>query len=263
VDATFEVIRFAVAPAGAGVAVIELEGRPGDPHALDGRPALLLEGAEEHLEVAPVGTAAGLADGMLQVSFAAPLGIATDPATRFALALGRGPLVERPAPDGGGPGSLEVRLAQTVAALREELANARSRLGSEVGQARIAARELAAEKEGAVEERERVEAELRELREEAEELRGELINAQARIDQLESDAELHRVPRTRRHPPPQRRPHPRPQREVLEQPTGSHEHLARTTHRSLGRSVAIAAALVVLALVLAVIIVVVLDVRPV
>jgi hypothetical protein len=251
VDATFEVIRFQVVPAGAAVAVIELEGRPADPHALEGRPALLLEGTGEHLELGPVGTAVGVADGMLRVAFAAPLEIAMDPATTFALALGRGPLVELPAPDGADAEGLEVRLARTVNALRTELAAARSRLGSEVGQARIEARGLAAEKDSAVEDRERLETELAELRDEAEELRGELINAQARIDHLESSAELHRVPRTARRPPPQRRPHPQPERE-----TDVHR-----TRSSLGRTVARAAVLVAFALLLAALVVVVLDVR--
>jgi hypothetical protein len=157
VDPTFEVIRFQVAPAGGAVAVIELEGRPADPGALSGRPVLLLEGPVEHAELRAIVEPDGADDGVLRASFAAPLELAVDSATTYALAIGRGPLLELPAPDGAGEAGLEVRLARTVNRLRAELHDARSRLGTEVGEARErlaeqderAARELAAEREGA------------------------------------------------------------------------------------------------------------------
>jgi len=57
VDATFEVIRFQIAPAAGDVAVVELEGRPADAAVLDGRVVLLLEHPAGHLELHPVAEA--------------------------------------------------------------------------------------------------------------------------------------------------------------------------------------------------------------
>jgi len=298
VHATFELIRFQLTPASGAVAVIELEGRPAAPVA--GRPVLLLEGPVEAIELPAIVEPDGDADGVLRASFAAPLELAVDDATTFALSLGRGPLLELPAPDDVGDATLEVRLARTVNALRRELHVTRSQLADEVGvtRRRLAerdeqvAREIAAEREGAaaaraeaerraaaareqaerqaaaerdaaaaaVAERDRLRAELDDAREELDELRGELASARARIAALESAAATHRMPRTPRHPPPRR--HPRPPRPLRdEEPTEQHEPVARTNHASLGRGVARAAALMVLALMLAALVVLVLQVR--
>jgi hypothetical protein len=285
VDPTFEVIRFQVAPAGGAVAVIELEGRPADSQALSGRPVLLLEGPVEQAELQAIVEPDGVADGVLRATFAAPLELAVDTATTFALAIGRGPLLELPPPHGVGEAGLEVRLARTVNALRTDLHQARHRLGTEVRDKLAerderAARELAAEREGATAareaaeraaeaereataaaaaERSSLEAELAEARDEAQELREELINAQARIDALEASAAAHKVPRTQRHPPP-RRQHTRSIR-APEEDTERHEHVARHDHSSLGRSTVRAVVLVLLALLLAALVVLVLQVR--
>ena len=139
-DLRFEVIRFQVTPAGGAVAVIELEGRHGDPHALAGRPVLLLEGTVEEAELRAIAEPHGGDDGVLCATFAAPLELAVDQETRYALAIGRGPIVELPPPDGADGTGLEVRLARTVNALRAELHETREQMGR---------RELAAEREGA------------------------------------------------------------------------------------------------------------------
>jgi hypothetical protein len=274
VDPTFEVIRFQVAPAGGDVAVIELEGRPTDPRALEGRVALLLEGPVERSELRAIVEPDGVADGLLRASFAAPLELATHAETRFTLAVGRGPLVELPTPDGAGDAGLEVRLARTVNSLRGELSDARRRLGGIVGNVRG---ELAAEREGAAiareeaarvaaerdeaaraaaVERERLLGELGDAQAEADELREELARAQARIAQLEATVAVPRAPRVPR--APGHHPH-RPPRGTA--PTEEHAPVVRTNHSSLGRSTARTAMLVALALVLVVIVVVVLQVR--
>jgi hypothetical protein len=278
VDPAFEVIRFHVAPAGGAVAVIELEGRPSDPAALLERPALLLEGPVEELELPAIVEPDGVADGVLRASFAGPLELALDPATTFALAIGRGPLLELPAPDGVGEAGLEVRLARTVNQLRGELHEARTRLAAGGADERerltaerdaaVAARDAAvAERDAAATGRELLDAELADARDEAEELRGELINAQARIDALEATNQLHRVPRTPRTTQPARRQHARPPRaheettEVREPTQVRDPPAARRDHRSLGRSVVQAAIVVVIALLAAALVVLVLGVQ--
>jgi hypothetical protein len=287
VDPTFEVIRFQVAPAGGAVAVIELEGRPAA--GFDGRPVLLLEGPVEHVELRPIVEPDGAADGVLRASFAAPLELAVDAATTFALAIGRGPLLELPVPDGAGEAVLEVRLARTVNRLRAELHDARSRLGAEAG----AARELAAEREGvaaareeaertaaaerekaqaAAAERERLVAELDEARTqagdaraeaedaraqaedaraEADELREELDAARSRVGELETAVAVPRTPRVPRRPP----------RVDHDEQTARHQHIARTDHSSLGRGAARMAVFLLVALLAATLIVLVLQVR--
>jgi hypothetical protein len=279
VDPTFEVIRFQVAPAGGAVAVIELEGRPAAGQVHNGRPVLLLEGPVEQLELRAIVEPDSDADGVLRASFAAPLELAVDAATTFALAIGRGPLLELPPPDGVGEAGLEVRLARTVNRLRGELHDARSRLGAEVGEVRDrleeqgqrAARELAAEREGAAAERaaaaqtaaalaataerERADAELADAHAEIDGLRDELAEAHRRIAALEAAA----APRPQRTPRPARPHHPRPPRH--EDGTAEHEPAVRSNHSSLGRSTARTVVLIVLALLLAALLVVVLQVR--
>ena len=271
VDATFEVIRFQIAPAAGDVAVVELEGRPADAAVLDGRVVLLLEHPAGHLELHPVAEADGARDDLLRATFAAPLEVAADPATTYALATGRGPVVVLPAPDGVGDVGLEVRLARTVNALRGELGDARRRLGGIVGNVRG---ELAAERESAgaareeaeqtaAAERSRLEGELADVRSELEEartesaqLRAELEGAQARISELEATLIVPRAPRVPRGRGP--RP-PRPPRRNAE--TEEHDPVVRRTHSSLGRSTARTAMLIALAVVLVIIVVVVLQVR--
>jgi hypothetical protein len=261
VDATFEVIRFQVAPAGGAVAVIELEGRPQDPDALSGRPILLLEGPVEQAEFQPIVELEG-ADGVLRATFAAPLELAVDGATTFALSLGRGPLVELPAPDGAGGSGLEVRLARTVNALRTELHETRAHIDERelaaerqgAAAARAAAKE-AAEREAAAE-RERLLRELAEANAELAELRHELLEAHWHVTELEAAA-APRVPRPPR--PPRPHPHPRPQH--LADATVEQPPVARTIHASLGRSTARTAVLILLALLLAALVVLVLQVR--
>jgi hypothetical protein len=271
VDPTFEVIRFQVAPAGNDVAVIELEGRPADPQILGARIQLLLENPVERLELRPIVEPDGADDGILRATFAAPLELAADLATGYALSTGRGPLLELPVPDNVGDTVLEVRLARTVNALRGELSDARRRLGGIVGTVRG---ELAAEREGATSalaadraahaaveqaataERERLEAELADAHGELGEVREELARAQARISELEATLIVPRAPRVPRGPGP--RP-PRAPRRTGE--TEEHEPVVRRTHSSLGRSTARAAMLIALAVVLVIIVVVVLQVR--
>jgi hypothetical protein len=247
-------------PAGDAVAVIELEGRPHDPQALTGRPVLLLEGPVEQAQAQAIVELDG-ADGVVRATFAASLELAVDSATTFALRLGRGPLVELPAPDGAGESGLEVRLARTVNALRNELDETRAHIGE---------RELAAEREGAAAaraaakeaaeraaatERERLEGELAEANSELAELRHELLEAHWRVTELEA-AVVPRAPRPPR--PPRPHPHPRPR---LAEATEEHETLVRKTHASLGRSTARTVVLVLLALLLVILLVVVLQVR--
>jgi hypothetical protein len=255
-EAAFEVIRFQVTPAGGAVAVIELEGRHGDPEALAGRPVLLLEGPVEEAELQAIVEPYGGDDGVLCATFAAPLELAVDPATAFALAIGRGPIVELPPPDGADGMGLEVRLARTVNALRTELHETRERMGE---------RELAAEREGAdaardaardaaATERERLQRELDEAHDELAELRHELLEASWRVTELEA-AVAPKAPRPARPP----RPHaPRPPRE--RDATAEHERV-RKNHRSLGRSTGRTIAFVVVALVVAVVLVVLLGVQ--
>ena len=266
-DPTFEVIRFQVAPAGNDVAVIELEGRPTDPGTLGGRVQLLLENPVERLELRPIVEPDGADEGVLRATFAAPLELAADVATAYALSTGRGPLLELPSPDGVGDTGLEVRLARTVNALRGELSDARRRLGSIVGTVRG---EVAAEREGAsteraqadeaaqaaAAERERLEGELTDAHGALDDMREQLAEAQARISELEATLIVPRAPRVPRGPGP--RP-PRPPRRNAE--TEEHEPLARRTHSSLGRSTARTAMLLALAVVLVIIVVVVLQVR--
>jgi hypothetical protein len=259
-EGAFEVIRFEVVPAGGAVAVIELEGRPHDPLGVAGRPVLLLEGPVEEAELPAIVEPEDEGGGLLRATFAAPLELAVDGATTFALALGRGPLVELPRPDGAGDATPEVRLARTVNALRAELHALREQMGE---------RELAAEREGAAAaraaarqaaerevaaERERLESELADANSELDELRHELLEAHWRVTELEAAA----VPRAPRPPrPPRPHPHARPARSD----TAEHEAL-RTTHASLGRSTARAIVLVALALLLAALVVLVLEVQP-
>jgi hypothetical protein len=263
VDPTFEVIRFQVAPAGGDVAVIELEGRPADADTLGGRVELLLENPVERLELRPVVEPDGVPDGVLRATFAAPLELAADPATTFALATGRGPLLELPAPDGVGDAGLEVRLARTVNALRGELSDARRRLGGLVGNVRG---EPAAERDtpnpaqeeterAAAADVERLESELSDAQAELDDARDALAQAHARIAELETTLIVPRAPRVRRAPGPHP---PRPPRR-----TGATEEqpVVRTTHTSLGRSTARIAMFIALALAIAVIVVVVLQVR--
>jgi hypothetical protein len=285
VDPTFAVIRFQVVPAGGAVAVIELEGRPADPAALLERPVLLLEGPVEEVELPAIVEPDGVADGVLRASFAGPLELAVDPATRFALAIGRGPLLDLPAPDGVGDAALEVRLARTVNALRGDLHEARVRLGESTGDERerlaaevedlAAARDrLVAERDAAVAaretaeqaaaaaaaEREQLDAELADARDDADDLRGELENAHARIAALEATNQMQRVPRTPRGTVPPRR-HARSPRapdeatEVREPPPPRHDH------GSLGRGVARAVIVVLIALLAAALVVLVLGVQ--
>jgi hypothetical protein len=249
---------------------------------------LLLESPVEREELRAIVEPDGAADGVLRASFAAPLELAVDAETTWALSVGRGPLLELPPPDGAGDAGLEVRLARTVNALRAELQRTRERLGTEVGVARqrlaqhdeLAQRELAAEREGAAEaraeaervaqaerdaaaaaiaDRERVDSELAEAREEAGELRGELAHAQARIAALEAAASTQRMPRTPRHAPPRRRPPPHAA--PPEEPTEVHDAGSRADHHSLGRGAVRAALFVLLALLLAALVVLVLQVR--
>jgi hypothetical protein len=265
VDVTFEVIRFEIVPAGGVVAVIELEGRPHDALTLTGRPVLLLEGPVEQVELQPIADLDGAEDGVVSATFAAPLELAVDSATTFALSLGRGPLVELPAPDGLGDIGLEVRLARTVNALRTELHETRAHIGE---------RELAAEREGAAaaraaakeaaereaaEERERLLRELADANAELAELRHELLEAHWHVTELEAAA-VPRVPRPPRPPGGRvRRPHTRPHR--LAEATAEHEPVVRRIHASLGRSTARTAVLIFLALLLAALVVLVLQVR--
>jgi hypothetical protein len=256
-EGAFELIRFQVTPAGGAVAVIELEGRHGDPGALAGRPVLLLEGPVEEAELQAIVEPYGGDDGILCATFAAPLELAVDPETTFALAIGRGPIVELPVPDGADGTGLEVRLARTVNALREELHETREQIGE---------RELAAEREGAsaardaaraaaAAERERLERELAEANEELAELRHELLEASWRVTELEAAV----VPKAPRPPRPPRPHPPRAPRERDE--TAEHERVERTNHRSLGRSTGRTIAFVVVALVVAVVLVVLLGVQ--
>ncbi len=267
VDPTFEVIRFQVAPAGNDVAVIELEGRPADPQALGSRIMLLLENPVERLELRPIVEPDDAPDGVLRATFAAPLELAADVATDYALSTGRGPLLELPPPDGVGDTGLEVRLARTVNALRGELSDARRRLGG------IVRGELAAERESppaereaaddaaaaAAAERARLEGELADAQGDADDLRDELERAHARISELEATLIVPRSPRVPRapghHTPRPPRP-PRGRGETDEQPT-----IVRKTHSSLGRSTARTVMLIALAVALIVIVVVVLQVR--
>jgi len=276
VDATFEVIRFQIAPAAGDVAVVELEGRPADAAVLDGRVVLLLEHPAGHLELHPVAEADGARDDLLRATFAAPLEVAADPATTYALATGRGPVVVLPAPDGVGDVGLEVRLARTVNALRGELGDARRRLGGIVGNVRG---ELAAERESAgaarqeaeqaaAAERSRLEGELADVRSELEEarteaagLRAELEGAQARISELEATLIVPRAPRVPRGPRQHPTHPPRPPRQPRRSDDTEEREPVRQVHASLGRSTARTAMLIVLALVLVIIVVVVLQVR--
>jgi hypothetical protein len=267
VDPTFEVVRFQFAPAGNEVAVIELEGRPADPQALGTRVQLLLENPVERLELRPIVEPDGAEDGVLRATFAAPLELAADLATAYALSTGRGPLLELPVPDGVGDTGLEVRLARTVNALRGELSDARRRLGSIVGTVRG---EVAAEREdtstaraeadeaarAAAADRERLEGEVADAQGALDDLRVELAQAHARISELEATLIVPRAPRVPRGPGP--RP-PRPPRRSAE--TEEHEPVVRRTHSSLGRSTARTAMLIALAVVLVIIVVVVLQVR--
>ena len=260
-DVTFEVIRFEVVPAG-GVAVIELEGRPQDAQALAGRPMLLLEGPVEHAQLQPIVELDGVGDGVVSATFAAPLELAVDSATTFALSLGRGPLVELPTPDGLGDIGLEVRLARTVNALRTELHETRAEIGErelaaerEGAAAARAAAQQAAEREAAAE-RERLLRELADANAELAELRHELLESHWHVTELEAAA----VPRLPRQPrPPRPRPHTRPHR--LVEATTEQEPVVRRIHASLGRSTARTALLIVLALLLAALVVLVLQVR--
>jgi len=267
VDPTFEVIRFQVAPAGNDVAVIELEGRPADPGTLGARIQLLVESPVERLELRPIVEPDGAEDGVLRATFAAPLELAADIATTYALSTGRGPLLELPVPDGVGDTGLEVRLARTVNALRGELSDARRRLGSIVGTVRG---EVAAEREdtsmaraeadaaarAAAAERERLEGEVADAQGALDDMRAELAQAHARISELEATLIVPRAPRVPRGRGP--RP-PRPPRRNAE--TEEHDPVVRRTHSSLGRSTARTAMLIALAVVLVIIVVVVLQVR--
>jgi hypothetical protein len=267
VDPTFEVIRFQVAPAGSDVAIIELEGRPADPATLGARIQLLLENPVERLELRPIVEPDGAGDGVVRATFAAPLELAADVATTYALSTGRGTLLELPVPDGVGDTGLEVRLARTVNALRGELSDARRRLGSIVGTVRG---EVAAEREdtsmaraaadeaerAAAADRERLEGEVADAQGALDDLRAELAQAHARISQLEATLIVPRAPRVPRGPGP--RP-PRPPRRNAE--TEEHDPVVRRTHSSLGRSTARTAMLIALAVVLVIIVVVVLQVR--
>jgi len=260
VDPTFEVIRFQVAPAGNDVAVIELEGRPADPGTLGARIQLLVESPVERLELRPIVEPDGAEDGVLRATFAAPLELAADIATTYALSTGRGPLLELPVPDGVGDTGLEVRLARTVNALRGELSDARRRLGSLVRGDIAAEREEAptapAEPDEAARELERLEGEVGDAQGALDDIREELAQAHARIAELEATLIVPRAPRVPRSPG--HRP-PRPPRRNAE--TEEHETVVRHTHSSLGRSTARTAMLIALAVVLVIIVVVVLQVR--
>jgi hypothetical protein len=204
---------------------------------------------------------------VLRATYAAPLELAADAATTYALSTGRAPLLERPTPDGVGDTGLEVRLARTVNALRGELSDARRRLGGIVGTVRG---EVAAEREGAsaeraqadeaaqaaAAERKRLEGELSDAHGALDDMREELVEAQARISELEATLIVPRAPRVPRGPGA--RP-PRPPRRNAD--TEEHEPLTRRTHSSLGRSTARTAMLLALAVVLVIIVVVVLQVR--
>jgi hypothetical protein len=278
-DPTFAVIRFQVAPAGGAVAVIELEGRPADPAALLEPPVLLLEGPVEEIELPAIVEPDGVADGVLRASFAGPLELALDPATTYALAIGRGPVLDLPAPDGVGDAALEVRLARTVNALRGELHDARTRLVTETGDERehlvaerdaaVAERDAAASAREAAEraaanaaaEREQLDAELADARDDADDLRGELETAHARIAALEATNQMQRVPRTPRATVPPRRQHPRAQR-APDEATAVHDPPpARHDHGSLGRGVGRAVFVVLIALLVAALVVLVLGVQ--
>jgi hypothetical protein len=125
-SAVFEVLRFAGAPVSAEVALLELEG-VFDERAPRGREQarLLLECAEEALELAPVAIAR-LPEGVWRGSYAVPLALVGG--SVYSLAIGRDLLLDLPAPDvtaaAGGPATHHVRLAREANDLRRRLDDA-------------------------------------------------------------------------------------------------------------------------------------------
>jgi hypothetical protein len=160
----FEVLEFTASPGSPDVAVLQLEGRfraPGRRRL--GAPRLLVENAEERVEVAAADgkDATAEPDGAhWRASFAVPLRVLAG--AEFALAVGR-ELLDLPVPDrdegANGASDLHVRLAREANALRALADEAREAAAAALGRA---------DTERA--QRERLEAEMRGERHAREEL---------------------------------------------------------------------------------------------
>jgi hypothetical protein len=185
-DLLFEVRRFGAEAAGADVGLLELEGRFRAPARRRlGRPALVVEGDGETLEVraaAATDAVAEPAGAAWRATFAVP--VEALGAARFALAVGRELLLELPAPDAppeadDGPADRHVRLAREANAQRRRADEAREAAGAALARAD-------AEREA----RERADAEAEALRLERDDVTRRLASveadlAAARRDQAE------------------------------------------------------------------------------
>lgn len=138
---SFEVLRFRGAPASPDVALLELEGRlAADPPLELERARMVLEAGGSTLELDPVGPAAARAtpDGTSwRATYVVPLSALE--VESAALDVGRGLLLELPAPDleegDGSDAARHVRLAREANALRrrlDELAEERAGLEREL-----------------------------------------------------------------------------------------------------------------------------------
>jgi hypothetical protein len=136
----FEVLEFTATPGTSDVAVLQLEGRFRAPvRRRLGRPRLLVENAEERVEVGAADARDAIADpdgAHWRASFAVPLRLLGG--AEFALALGR-ELLDLPAPDhdesANGASDLHVRLAREANALRALADEARAAAAAALGRA--------------------------------------------------------------------------------------------------------------------------------
>jgi hypothetical protein len=192
----FEVLEFTASPGSPDVAVLQLEGRfraPGRRRL--GAPRLLVENAEERVEVAAADgrDATAEPDGAhWRASFAVPLRVLAG--AEFALAVGR-ELLDLPVPDrdegANGASDLHVRLAREANALRALADEAREAAAAALGRA---------DTEHA--QRERLEAEMRGERHAREELATRLSQFEtelsARDEALEQVRREHELALTER-----------------------------------------------------------------
>lgn len=133
VEPAFEIVAFRAQPADGGVAVLELHGRftGSAPRRFD-RARLRVERPGQTSELSALHDAADTSDGW-SATFAVPVGALQD--ATFALAIGRGLLLDLPAPDvhtpDGSPAADYVRVAREANHNRRQLLEVRIALGAE------------------------------------------------------------------------------------------------------------------------------------
>jgi hypothetical protein len=185
----FEVRRFAAEAAGADVGLLELEGRFRAPvRRRLGRPALVVEGDGDALEVRPTASSDAVAqpDGApWRATFAVPLEALG--ARRFSLAVGRELLLDLPAPDGppgddNGATDRYVRLAREANAQRRRADDASDAAGAALARAD-------AEREA----RERADHELEGVRLERDDLTRRLASVEGELAALRREQAEERV----------------------------------------------------------------------